>query len=74
MSAAPGFDMRDAGIAHDPSVGVVAAIRAYVGIGLKTPHVARVLAEGAALEFFEVHAENYMVGGGPFLRHLQRVR
>ena len=22
--------------------------------------------------FFEVHAENYMVDGGPFLRHLQR--
>ena len=25
-------------------------------------------------DFFEVHAENYMVAGGPFLRHLERVR
>ncbi|MDZ7592267.1 MAG: DUF692 domain-containing protein [Rubrivivax sp.] len=43
------------------------------GLGLKTGHVAQVLAGGAAVEFFEVHAENYMVDGGPFLRHLERV-
>jgi uncharacterized protein (UPF0276 family) len=47
---------------------------APVGLGLKTGHVAQVLATGAAVEFFEVHAENYMVDGGPFLRHLERVR
>jgi uncharacterized protein (UPF0276 family) len=45
-----------------------------VGLGLKTQHVAQVLDTGAAVAFFEVHAENYMVDGGPFLRHLQRVR
>jgi uncharacterized protein (UPF0276 family) len=48
--------------------------QALVGIGLKTSHVAQVLAQGAAVDFFEVHAENYMVAGGPFLRHLERVR
>ena len=47
---------------------------ARVGLGLKTSHVAQVLATGAAVDFFEVHAENYMVDGGPFLRHLERVR
>jgi len=45
-----------------------------VGLGLKSSHVAQVLGTGAAVEFFEVHAENYMVDGGPFPRHLERVR
>lgn len=45
-----------------------------VGIGLKSSHVDEALARGAAVGFFEVHAENYMVAGGPFLRHLERVR
>ena len=31
------------------------------GLGLKTGHVAQVLATGPAVDFFEVHAENYMV-------------
>jgi uncharacterized protein (UPF0276 family) len=44
------------------------------GLGLKTGHVAQVLDSGAAVDFFEVHAENYMVDGGPYLRHLERVR
>ena len=44
------------------------------GIGLKAMHVDELLARGAALDFLEVHAENYMVAGGPFLRHLERVR
>jgi hypothetical protein len=44
------------------------------GLGLKTGHVAQVLGRGAAVDFFEVHAENYMVDGGPFLRHLEQVR
>lgn len=44
-----------------------------VGIGLKAQHVREVLA-GVELDFFEVHAENYMVPGGPFPRHLARVR
>ncbi len=47
---------------------------ALAGLGLKTSHVAQALAEGAAVDFFEVHAENYMVAGGPFLQHLAAVR
>jgi len=31
------------------------------GIGLKSAHVAEVLTHGAAVDFFEIHAENYMV-------------
>lgn len=52
----------------------VARLPMAVGIGLKAQHVPEVLGRGAAVDFFEVHAENYMVAGGPFLRHLQQVR
>lgn len=44
-----------------------------VGIGLKARHVADVLA-GRDLDFVEVHAENYMVAGGPLPARLARVR
>lgn len=44
------------------------------GIGLKPQHVDEVLATRPDIGFFEVHAENYMVDGGPFHRHLARVR
>lgn len=47
---------------------------AIVGVGLKPGHVGHILREGAPLEFFEIHAENYLVAGGPYLRHLQRIR
>jgi uncharacterized protein len=45
-----------------------------VGIGLKSQHVREVLDRLPAVGFFEVHAENYMVDGGPFHRFLTRVR
>jgi uncharacterized protein len=45
-----------------------------VGIGLKPMHVQEILGAGAPLDFFEVHAENYLVAGGPFLRHLTQIR
>lgn len=44
------------------------------GVGLKPQHVADVLRAQDAPAFFEVHAENYMVRGGPMLRQLERVR
>jgi len=44
-----------------------------VGIGLRMPHVAEILAARPALAFLEVHAENYM-GGGPALAALERLR
>ena len=46
-----------------------------VGIGLKTAYLDAVLSAGAGtLDFVEVHAENYLVDGGPFHRHLSAVR
>ena len=44
-----------------------------VGIGLRAPHVAAVLATRPALGWLEVHAENYM-GGGPALVALEQLR
>ena len=45
-----------------------------VGVGLKAPHY-RLALEGAHnLDFFEVHAENYMGAGGPPLRRLAAVQ
>jgi uncharacterized protein (UPF0276 family) len=44
------------------------------GIGLKPEHFREVLATRPDIGFFEVHAENYMVDGGPFHHFLARVR
>lgn len=44
------------------------------GIGLKPEHFREVLATRPDIGFFEVHAENYMVDGGPFHHFLGRVR
>lgn len=47
---------------------------APVDLGLKPSHVAQALAAGATVAFVEVHAEDHMVDGGTFLRHLERQR
>lgn len=52
----------------------IAAPRAVTGLGLKPQHLAQILAEGVPVGFFEVHAENYLVAGGPALRHLEQIR
>jgi uncharacterized protein len=49
------------------------AIPAAIGIGLRAPHIAEIIATRPALGWLEVHAENYM-GGGPPLAWLDAVR
>lgn len=44
------------------------------GIGLKSQHYRQILESQPQVGFFEVHAENYMVAGGPFHHYLQRIR
>jgi hypothetical protein len=44
------------------------------GIGLKPEHFRHILETRPDIGFFEVHAENYMVAGGPFHHHLERIR
>jgi len=43
------------------------------GIGLRSPHVAEILASRPPLPWLEVHAENYM-GGGAHIAALERIR
>ena len=44
------------------------------GVGLKPEHFREILASPPDIGFFEVHAENYMVDGGPFHHYLGRIR
>jgi uncharacterized protein (UPF0276 family) len=48
--------------------------RPTAGLSLKPQHYAEALAEPAAGLWFEVHAENYMVAGGPRLAWLEAIR
>lgn len=50
------------------------ALPASAGLGLKPEHFLDILATRPALGFFEIHAENYMVPGGPFHHYLGRIR
>ncbi len=47
---------------------------AVAGIGLKHGQIAELLASGPDIGFLEVHAENYLVDGGPLHHALTRVR
>ena len=73
--SAPGASHRGGrGSAPAPVVGA-GALPATAGLGLKPEHVPGVLAaRPAEVGFFEVHAENYMVDGGPMHAGLRRVR
>ncbi len=44
------------------------------GLGLKHEHFIEVLDTSPDIGFFEVHAENYMVAGGPFHHYLGLIR
>jgi len=64
---------------HPAAMGAGARVRAVAlparaGVGLKPEHFRDVLATRPDIGFFEVHAENYMVDGGPFHHHLGRIR
>lgn len=47
---------------------------ARAGVGLKPEHFREILVTQPDVGFFEVHAENYMVPGGPFHHYLTRIR
>lgn len=47
---------------------------AAAGIGLKHGHIADLLSMRAGIGFLEIHAENYLVDGGPLHHALTRVR
>jgi uncharacterized protein (UPF0276 family) len=49
-------------------------IPAAAGIGLRAPHIQRVLAERPPVPWFEVHSENYFAAGGAMHAALARIR
>ncbi len=51
-----------------------ARLPARAGIGLKPEHFRQIVDTWPNLGFFEVHAENYLVDGGPFHHYLGRIR
>ena len=50
------------------------ALPSRAGLGLKPEHFREILDTRPDLGFFEVHAENYMVDGGPFHHYLTQIR
>lgn len=44
------------------------------GLGLKPEHFRHIVETWPDLGFFEIHAENYLVDGGPFHHYLTRIR
>lgn len=44
------------------------------GIGLKSEHFEQLVDTWPDIGFFEIHAENYMVAGGPFHHYLNQIR
>lgn len=62
----------DAVVRAAPALDAGLPVRA--GLGLKSPHFRDVLETGPDVGFFEVHAENYFVDGGPFHHTLTRIR
>ncbi|MEZ5661124.1 MAG: DUF692 domain-containing protein [Burkholderiaceae bacterium] len=57
-----------------PPFAVDPGLPARSGIGLKPQHFRDVLVSRPAVGFFEVHAENYMVDGGPMHHFLAKIR
>src|SRR5450830_1781538 len=57
-----------------PSATQAPGLPLRAGLGLKNEHFAEVLDTCPDIGFFEVHAENYMVAGGPFHHYLGLIR
>ncbi|MDD3936231.1 DUF692 domain-containing protein [Rhodoferax sp.] len=58
-----------------PSRGALAkSLPARAGVGLKPAHFQEILATQPDIGFVEVHAENYMVPGGPHHHYLSHIR
>ncbi len=50
------------------------ALPSRAGVSLKPQHFQEILEQAPDVGFFEVHAENYMVAGGPFHHYLGLIR
>ena len=59
---------------HPAACVSASSLPARAGLGLKPVHFEHVLRTQPDVGFFEVHAENYMVPGGPLHHYLGRIR
>src|SRR5476651_693988 len=59
---------------HSISQAQAPGLPRRAGLGLKNEHFSEVLETAPDIGFFEVHAENYMVAGGPFHHYLGLIR
>ncbi|MBA2926968.1 DUF692 domain-containing protein [Pseudomonas sp. CCUG 57209] len=59
---------------HTVSHAQAPGLPCRAGLGLKSEHFTEVLQTLPDVGFFEVHAENYMVAGGPFHHYLGLIR
>ncbi|WHS61625.1 DUF692 domain-containing protein [Pseudomonas sp. G2-4] len=59
---------------NSPSLATDSRLPPRAGLGLKSAHFREVLQTRPDLGFFEVHAENYMVAGGPLHHFLGLIR
>lgn len=59
---------------HSHTQALASELPPRAGLGLKTGHFGAVLGTRPDIGFFEVHAENYMVAGGPFHHYLGLIR
>lgn len=59
---------------NTPSLATDSRLPPRAGLGLKSEHFREALQARPDLGFFEVHAENYMVAGGPLHHFLGRIR
>jgi uncharacterized protein (UPF0276 family) len=57
-----------------PAGAVEASLPPRAGVSLKPEHFRHIVDTWPEIGFFEVHAENYMVDGGPFHHYLTRIR
>ncbi len=45
-----------------------------IGVGLRSPHIAQVLRDRPAMDWFEIISENYFAEGGVVRSHLESIR
>lgn len=60
-------------VAGAPGSGRHAGLPPRAGVGLKPQHIQDILDTAPDLGFFEIHAENYLVAGGPLHADLTRI-
>jgi hypothetical protein len=73
LSTVPGLRTKRA-VSAVPKVRTGVGLPLRAGVGLKPEHFRDVIETRPDIGFFEVHAENYMVDGGPFHHFLGRIR